>query len=82
MGIVQDSLLGIMLLTRRDCFIDKKLSMNLMMWLGENNNDKSLPMPAIIKPRPLWTGKQILSLVLPNVNMVRYLEAPPKSLNA
>lgn len=34
MGIVQDSLLGIMLFTRRDNFIDKPTVMNLMMWLG------------------------------------------------
>lgn len=30
-----------------------------------------LPMPAIIKPKPLWTGKQIMSLIIPNVNMIR-----------
>jgi len=34
MGIVQDSLLGIMLFTRRDNFVDKHTVMNLMMWLG------------------------------------------------
>jgi len=27
-----------------------------------------LPSPAILKPRPLWTGKQILSLVIPHCN--------------
>ena len=30
-----------------------------------------LPMPAVIKPKPLWTGKQIMSLIIPNVNMTR-----------
>jgi DNA-directed RNA polymerase II subunit RPB1 len=68
MGIVQDCLLGIMLLTRRDCFIDKAQAMNLMMWIRDG---KVLPPPAILKPRPLWTGKQLLSLVIPNVNLVR-----------
>lgn len=34
MGIVQDSLLGIMLFTWRDNFVDKHTVMNLMMWLG------------------------------------------------
>jgi len=40
MGIVQDSLLGIMLFTRRDNFIDKPTVMNLMMWLGEDAQEK------------------------------------------
>ena len=58
MGIVQDSLLGISQLTKRDTFIELDQMMNLMMWL---NYDGVLPPPAIIKggkpPRPLWTGK-------------------------
>jgi DNA-directed RNA polymerase II subunit RPB1 len=54
MGIVQDSLLGVMLFTLRDTFIEKELVMNLLMWA--NYNDK-FPMPAILKPKPLWTGK-------------------------
>lgn len=57
MGIVQDSLLGIMLFTRNDNFIDKQTAMMLMMWLGKCNEDKFLPIPAILKPKPLWTGK-------------------------
>ena len=28
-------------------------------------------MPALLKPKPLWTGKQIMSLIIPNVNMTR-----------
>ena len=39
--------------------------MNLLMWIDYNG---TLPPPAILKPRPLWTGKQILSLVLPKIN--------------
>lgn len=48
------------------------------MWLGPNN-DKALPTPAILKPKPLWTGKQILSLVIPNINLIRFLEGPQKN---
>jgi len=42
--------------------------------------DGSIPTPAIIKPKPLWTGKQILSLTIPRgINIYR---APdPKSFN-
>ena len=54
MGIVQDSLLGIMLLTKKETFIDKQTVMNLMMWIG---SDKTLPIPAVLKPKPYWTGK-------------------------
>ena len=64
MGIVQDSLLGIYRMTKRDTFIDKALLMNILMFV-DYDLEKGLPQPAIIKPKPLWTGKQILSLVIP-----------------
>jgi DNA-directed RNA polymerase II subunit RPB1 len=69
MGIVQDSLLGIMLFTLRDTFIEKELVMNLLMWVGYE--DDKFPIPAIIKPKPLWSGKQIFSLILPKINLER-----------
>lgn len=31
--------------------------MNLIMWIDNDNWEGELPMPAIIKPQPLWTGK-------------------------
>ncbi|KAH6939840.1 hypothetical protein HPB50_021885 [Hyalomma asiaticum] len=34
--------------------------------------DGKMPMPAVLKPKPLWTGKQIFSLIIPgNVNLIR-----------
>jgi len=33
------------------------------MWI--DNWEGDLPMPAILKPEPLWTGKQIMSLIIP-----------------
>jgi len=65
MGIVQDSLLGIMRLTYRDTFLDKAAVMNLLMFV-DYDLEKGLPHPAIVKPKPLWAGKQIISLVIPN----------------
>ena len=41
--------------------------MNLVIWI--NDFDGNLPVPAIISPEPLWTGKQIFSLILPKVNL-------------
>ena len=70
MGIVQDTLLGSRGFTRRDTFLEKDLVMNLVMHL--DNFSGVLPAPAILKPRPLWTGKQITSLILPDVNLRRY----------
>ena len=71
MGIVQDSLLGAMVLTSRDTFIKLEDMMNLVMWIDDY---ESLPPPAILKPVPLWTGKQIFSIVLPKIQYVRYNE--------
>lgn len=70
MGIVQDSLIGVKLFTHRDNFISLDLLMNLIMWIEDFNGE--IPIPAIIKPKPLWTGKQIISMLLPRVNLIRY----------
>jgi len=73
MGIVQDSLLGIMLMTSRDTFITHEDLMNLVMWIDDFD---AIPTPAILKPKPLWTGKQVFSLVLPRIQLVRFNETP------
>ncbi|KAF8817735.1 Dna-directed Rna polymerase II RPB1, partial [Cardiosporidium cionae] len=62
MGIVQDSLLGISKLTRRDTFISREQMMNLLMWIPYW--DGILPPPAIIRPPPQWTGKQLSTVLL------------------
>ncbi|KAK1443083.1 beta and beta-prime subunits of DNA dependent RNA-polymerase [Babesia gibsoni] len=62
MGIVQDSLLGISKFTRRDCFLNKDQLMNLLMWIPYW--DGKLPQPCIFHPVPLWTGKQVITVLL------------------
>mgnify|MGYP002632758798 CR=1 FL=1 len=38
-----------------------------------------IPVPAIIKPIKLWTGKQVYSMVIPeSVNLLRHLEGLQK----
>lgn len=70
MGIVQDTLTASRKFTKRDTFIEMDLVMQLLMWLPDW--DGKVPQPAILKPRPLWTGKQIFTLIVPgNVNLVR-----------
>ncbi|KAK4416074.1 DNA-directed RNA polymerase II subunit RPB1 [Sesamum alatum] len=56
MGIVQDTLLGCRKITKRDTFIEKDVFMNILMWWEDF--DGKVPAPTILKPRPLWTGKQ------------------------
>ncbi|GFY88058.1 RNA polymerase II large subunit [Actinidia rufa] len=71
MGIVQDTLLGCRKITKRDTFIEKDLFMNILMWWEDF--DGKIPAPAILKPRPLWTGKQVFNLIIPKqINLIRY----------
>ena len=67
MGIVQDSLLGIYLLTMRDCFLTREEIMNLVIWVEDITKIQTgdLPMPCILKPVPLWSGKQVISFLIP-----------------
>jgi len=70
MGIVQDSLLATSKYTKRDTFLEKDLAMQILMWLPVW--DGMLPTPCIIKPKELWTGKQIFSKLLPvSLSMTR-----------
>ncbi|KAL7296373.1 hypothetical protein TKK_0010387 [Trichogramma kaykai] len=70
MGIVQDTLTAVRKMTKRDVFIEKEQMMNLLMFLP--NWDCKIPKPCILKPKPLWSGKQLFSLIIPgNVNMIR-----------
>lgn len=67
-GIVQDALLGCRKFTERDCFLNKSLVYDLLMHIDDWSGD--IPIPCVLKPEPLWTGKQIFSLLLPsNINM-------------
>lgn len=66
MGIVQDALLGVTRMTKRDVFIEKDTFMGAMMWITGWNGE--IPKPAILKPRPLWTGKQLFSMICPKIN--------------
>ena len=66
MGIVQDALLAVTRMTKRNIFIERDVAMTMVMWVP--SWDGNMPTPAILKPRPLWTGKQMFSIVCPKVN--------------
>lgn len=68
MGLVQDALVGTFLMTRKNIFLDRTQVMDLMMQMKYEVPGRKpfvLPQPAILKPQPLWTGKQIFSLLIP-----------------
>ena len=63
----QDFITGGYLLTQRDEFLTKEKAMQLatcMLSGPDSNMEIELPPPAIMKPRRLWTGKQIFSLIM------------------
>lgn len=75
MGLVQDSLVTIRIMTQRNIFITRNDAMQILYTVLYNerlsaclkNRDCRLPVPAIVcSPRgPLWTGKQFMSLLFP-----------------
>jgi DNA-directed RNA polymerase II subunit RPB1 len=74
---VQDTLLGSSKFTRRDTFLTRDMVYTLLMHI--ENWDGTIPTPAILKvpgldgkPVHLWTGKQIFSLIIPQVNLERF----------
>jgi DNA-directed RNA polymerase II subunit RPB1 len=83
MGIVQDTLLGSRLFSRRDVFIPRDVMMNIALWI--DTWDGRLPRPAVMKPTPgrpgrhtpLWTGKQVFSMFMPDVNYERDSQGAP-----
>lgn len=68
MGIVQDTLTAVRMMTKRDIFIEYPRLMDLLMHLP--NWDGKIPQPAIIKPKPLWTGKQVFTMIIPGINLL------------
>ena len=65
-GIVQDSLLAAWKMTGKDIFLTREQVYNIV-WNGKDRiNNKKLPPPAILKPKKLWSGKQIFALLLPD----------------
>lgn len=65
-ALVQDSLVAAFLMTRKDTFLEKHQAMQVIMNLRYLEKQYWLPPPAIMKPRPLWTGKQLFSLLFPD----------------
>lgn len=68
MGLVQDTLLGVYLLTSPDTFLDRGQVMQMVMQLKFPHDPdpvRLIPPPTVLKPRELWTGSQIFALLFP-----------------
>ncbi len=77
-GLVQDALATIRFFTMRDTFVDRSTMMDLLMFMGTRPVD--LPTPAILRPIPLWTGKQVISLCIPTgIDLVSHSSTHPDS---
>ena len=61
MSLVMDGFLGTSELSHGDSFLEKR---ELFDWMMETNTHK-IPIPAICHPKPIWTGKQALSMIMP-----------------
>ncbi|KAK9816421.1 hypothetical protein WJX72_000053 [[Myrmecia] bisecta] len=70
-GLIQDHVVSGTLLTKRDTFLTRKEFMQLLYSAVAparaglpDDHDLEVPTPAILKPRPLWTGKQVISALV------------------
>ena len=74
-GLIQDHLSIAVGLTSKDSFFDRgdyhQLLCSCLRPENSTSNDRiELLPPAIVKPRPMWTGKQIVATILKNVTSV------------
>lgn len=64
---IQDFITGAYLLTQKDVFFDRAESQQIISSIlasVDNNVAITFPPPCILKPRALWSGKQIFSMIL------------------
>ncbi|VDN30044.1 unnamed protein product, partial [Gongylonema pulchrum] len=67
LGLIQDHVVSGVLLTIRGRFFSKEDFMHLVLSaFAETTQRLIIPPPAMLKPRRLWSGKQIISTILRN----------------
>lgn len=73
-GLIQDSVDGGVILTKRDTMLTRSEYQELIYWALRPETQPHLPdgkvqlmAPAIFKPKPMWTGKQVISTLLLNL---------------
>eukprot|EP01083_Nonionella_stella_P021678 60062_1 len=61
---LQDFLTAMYLITNKDVFVDRSRFAQLCCMVNDANERVEMPPPAILKPVRLWTGKQVVSILL------------------
>jgi DNA-directed RNA polymerase III subunit RPC1 len=65
----QDFLSAAYMLTQKNVFYSREHFCQLVSYYSDGEEHIDLPLPAVVKPRELWTGKQLFTmLLLPNKN--------------
>jgi len=78
----QDFLSAAYLITQRDQFFSKEMFCSLVAYCGLADEHIDLPLPAIMKPVALWTGKQVFTcIVKPNLQTKTYVNFEMKEKN-
>eukprot|EP01062_Namystynia_karyoxenos_P047936 TRINITY_DN3635_c0_g1_i1.p1 TRINITY_DN3635_c0_g1~~TRINITY_DN3635_c0_g1_i1.p1 ORF type:complete len:1556 (+),score=500.11 TRINITY_DN3635_c0_g1_i1:86-4753(+) len=78
----QDFLTGAYLISHKGTFLRRAEASQVLAHMHEDGVVFQLPPPAILKPVELWTGKQIMSLLVrpnPRVPVALTFEAPAKA---
>ncbi len=66
---IQDFLITCYLITQKDYFLDRSHFIRYCTYFNDGKEKVEIPFPAIMKPKELWTGKQLFSVILrPNKN--------------
>ncbi|OTB09250.1 hypothetical protein M426DRAFT_316541 [Hypoxylon sp. CI-4A] len=60
----QDFITAAYLLSSKDNFYDRRTFTYIIMQMMDGNTHIDLPLPAVLAPKRLWTGKQIFSLLM------------------
>ena len=60
----QDFITCSYLLTKKDIFYDRSQFVQICSYMGDALGRFDIPPPALLKPASLWTGKQIMSILL------------------
>ena len=98
-GLIQDHVASGVKLTCKDTFLDREEFMQLLYIATSGlegtevvgfDKDVVIPIPAILKPKPLWTGKQVVSALLDNlirpplppINLDGKTRTPPTAFGA
>ena len=66
-SVVQDTLVGVNRFTRDGVLFNRREAMNLLVWASRW--DGILPEPVVKEPISMWSGRQLLSTLLPPVNL-------------